>query len=85
MVGGEIACVCYSVFASAGHHEVDILTVDRFRNQGLALATAAVFVERALAGGLQAGWNCYEDNSASCRLAHSLGFKPVERFHVFAR
>jgi GNAT superfamily N-acetyltransferase len=85
MVGGEIACVCYSVFVSGGHHEVDILTVDRFRNQGFGRATASAFVERALAGGRQPGWNCYEDNAASCRLAHSLGFEPVERFHVFAR
>lgn len=85
IVGGEIACVCYSVFVSGKHHEVDILTVERFRNCGLARATASAFVERAIACDRQPGWNCYEDNAASCRLAESLGFKAVKRFHVFSR
>lgn len=85
VVDGKVASLCYSVFVSGTRHEIDILTAPDARGLGLGKGVASAFIERCLAGGWEPVWNCYRSNTASSRLAESLGFKPVADFPVFAR
>jgi RimJ/RimL family protein N-acetyltransferase len=75
--------LCYSVFVSGLHREIDIFTDKPFRRQGLAKATASAYLQECLVQGLKPGWNCFKDNRPSRKLAEVLGFVPASEFSVY--
>lgn len=81
---GRAASLCYSVFASRGRHDIDILSFDGFRRLGLARAVATAFIDECLRRGLEPGWDCFKGNKASYALAQALGFKPIHEFSVYS-
>ena len=81
---GRIVSLCYSVFVSGLHREIDIFTATPFRRHGLAKAAASAYVQECLGKGLQPGWNCFKDNRPSRELAEVLGFVPASEFSVYA-
>ena len=83
LAGDRIVSVCYSVFVSGRHHEIDIMTVEKFRKSGLARAAASAFIDECRKRGLEPGWDCFKDNLASYHLAQRLGFKPTGEFPVY--
>lgn len=81
---GGIASLCYSVFVSGLHREIDIFTAKPFRRQGLAKAAASAYLQECLVQGLKPGWNCFKDNRPSRELAEVLGFVPASEFSVYS-
>lgn len=79
----EIACVCFSVFASDEYMEIDIHTKEKFRRRGFAEITASVFIESCLQRGKQPNWECFWENDASTALALKLGFSVEPDYSVY--
>lgn len=73
-VGDTLASVAYALAASDQHANFGVATVERFRRRGLASIACAALIEHYLAHGVQPTWCTDAFNSASCDLAHSLGF-----------
>jgi RimJ/RimL family protein N-acetyltransferase len=82
--GERIVSLCYSVFVSGRHHEIDILTAGPLRRLGLARDAASAYIQECLKRGLHPGWNCFTENRASRELAADLGFVPASEFPVYA-
>ncbi len=83
MDGDVIASVCYSVFASSTHLEIDVHTDERYRRRGLAVLTAGAFIEECLVRSLQPNWECFWENEPSIALAGKLGFKAESDYPVW--
>lgn len=81
---GRVVSLCYSIFVSGLHREIDILTVDSYKRQGLARAAASAFIRDCLNQGLQPGWDCFKENRASLLLAEGLGFVQKNSFPVYS-
>lgn len=84
LTDGRIVSLCYSVFVNGSHHEIDILTVERFKRLGLAKVVASAFIDKCLDRGLQPEWDCFKNNVASYQLAEVLGFRPTIEFSVYS-
>jgi RimJ/RimL family protein N-acetyltransferase len=83
LTGERIVSVCYSVFVSGAHREIDILTAAPLRRLGLARGAASAYIQECLEQGLHPGWNCFTENRASRELAADLGFVPASEFPVY--
>ena len=80
----RVVSLCYSVFVSGSHREIDILTLQPYKRQGMARAVASAYIQECLDRGLQPGWDCFKDNRASGQLAEALGFIPSIEFPVYS-
>lgn len=70
----HFASVCNSFFVGRGYADLDIVTVEEYRNQGLATATGTAFIEHCLNQNLLPNYNCDAGNQRSIQLATKLGF-----------
>ena len=65
--------------------DVSIDTLEAWRRQGYAAATAHALIEHMRARGKRAVWAAFESNTASLQLAARLGFTPVTRVAALFR
>lgn len=79
----KFIAACYSCANYEKQREVDIVTTEKFRKQGLAKLLASQFILECKRKGLEPKWDCYKDNFASNKLALSLGFKKVLKEYNF--
>lgn len=70
---GEIVSCCSSALISSNSYEVNIITKPAYRQQGIAKAVAAKFIEACLAKGMEPHWDAA--NEPSKRLALRLGYQ----------
>jgi RimJ/RimL family protein N-acetyltransferase len=84
LAGSRVVSLCYSVFVTGRHREIDILTDGGSRRQGLARGAAVAYIQECLDQELQPGWNCFSENRASRELATELGFVPAREFPVYS-
>jgi RimJ/RimL family protein N-acetyltransferase len=84
LAGERIVSLCYSVFVTGRHREIDILTLSALRRLGLAKGAASAYIQECLDQGLHPGWNCFTENRASRELASDLGFLPAREFPVYS-
>ena len=71
---GEPATICYSA-AHADHRvEIDVLTLPKYRNLGLAKLAVIHFVNRCFSLSVQPLWDCFVNNVGSMMLCKSVGF-----------
>jgi RimJ/RimL family protein N-acetyltransferase len=83
-VGPQPVSFCYAGSITETLWDVSIDTLPAYRRQGHA-AQCATFMIRFLQGrGQQPVWASAEDNPASWRLAHTLGFVAVDTLALFA-
>lgn len=83
VVGGEVVSRAYTAALSPGYADIAIDTLDGWRGQGFATATAAVVAGEVQAMGRVPVWSAGEGNRASLRVAEKLGFTEVlRRFYV---
>lgn len=80
----NIVSVCYSASVAGGQAEVDVLTREGYRGQGNALMVARAFLRACLSRGITPVWDCFSANTASLKLAYSLGFKEVVRYPFYS-
>ena len=81
--GDEIASVCYSVFASRTHFEIDVHTEEKYQRRGFAKLAASAFIEECLKRGRQPNWECFWENEPSAALAGKLGFSAEPDYPVW--
>ena len=73
VVPGAITCWCTAEYVGPRTCGVGIATAPDYRRRGVALTTAAAFLQTARVRGLTAYWECSQANVASVRLAERLG------------
>jgi GNAT superfamily N-acetyltransferase len=83
LAGDEIASVCLSVFACQASLEIDVHTAKNYRRRGLAVITAAAFIEACLLRGQLPNWECFWENEPSAGLAGKLGFTAQPDYPVY--
>ncbi len=71
---GEIGAIAFSATRADDWLEIGIETRAPYRGQGLARAVATAMIAKCLASGLAPVWACRKQNTASLKLAQSLGF-----------
>ena len=71
-----IVSMCYTAFAWHDHHDIDILTAERYRQKGLGTVVACAFIDHCLKHDLVPNWDCWTHNRPSVVLAKKLGFEP---------
>ena len=71
---GQVVSTCYAIGVGADAYHIDIWTHPDHRRKGLAHASATAFLEQSLASGRTIYWINDAPNTASRRLAESLGF-----------
>lgn len=84
LCGDEIVGWCLSEYNGADRCEVGIVTVEPYRQRGLATAMASALVEHALSKDIsQIGWHCYASNMASGATARKVGFEKARDYAVY--
>ncbi|MDP2345975.1 MAG: GNAT family N-acetyltransferase [Deltaproteobacteria bacterium] len=83
LVEGEVASIAFSAFVTATQLEIGIETAAPFRGRGLAAFACVALIDHCLARGLEPVWSCRLENTASHRLATSLGFTPTRALPCF--
>jgi len=73
----QLISVCTSPYVGGGYAEIDIITVEEFKLQGLASQLGVFFIKECLAKNFIPNWSCHADNLASNELAQKLGFEKV--------
>lgn len=79
----NIISVCTSPYVGGGYAEIDVITVEEYKRQGLASHVGARFISDCLERNLMPSWSCHSDNPASLGLACKLGFEPVAEHSMY--
>jgi GNAT superfamily N-acetyltransferase len=79
---GLSLAACYTACVAGGMAEIDIQTLPEHRGKGYGRMVTDAFVNMSLDRGVVAGWDCFEENSASLRTAMAAGFA-VQRSYQF--
>jgi hypothetical protein len=80
----EVICVCYAAAIVDGLAEVDVITQQEFRDQGLAYFAARQFIKECLSRGIIPTWDCFVDNPGSMKLADKLGFIQISSYPFYS-
>lgn len=80
---GEVAAVAFASWVTRDGLELGVETRPRWRGRGFAAIACSALIEHALSRGLEPVWSCRLGNSASHRLAESLGFVATHRLPYF--
>lgn len=83
IVDGEPVSLAFSSFVTGSQLELGIETREHYRGRGLARLACAALIDDCLARGREPVWACRLENTASFRLAESLGFTPVRYLPYF--
>ena len=80
MCDGTAASWAFSAAVSSDEVDIGVETSARFRHKGLAYLAAEQMIKHILAQGKRPVWACDEGNTASRRLAESLGFFAAAKY-----
>lgn len=78
----HIVSCCNTYYVSDGFAEIDILTKEAYRKQGLALMTCHAFINHCFDHNMKPIWDCDNGNELSKALAVKLGFKSKDIYHM---
>lgn len=81
-LNGEPASICYSAAASKNIHEVDVLTAEPMRGQGLGRLAALAFMQRCKEKSATPNWDCFTANAPSMALAKACGLRHVHTYQL---
>jgi RimJ/RimL family protein N-acetyltransferase len=81
---GELVSICYAAAISDGLAEVDVITDEAYRGQGLGSLVSRQFIRECLLRGITPTWDCFSYNTNSQRLAERLGFSELVRYPFFS-
>jgi len=80
---GAVVSLAFSSFVIGRAVEIGIETLPAHRGRGLATVACAALIDDCLARGVEPVWACRLENTASHRLAETLGFVPVRQLPYF--
>ncbi|WP_240420062.1 GNAT family N-acetyltransferase [Paenibacillus periandrae] len=83
LVDTEFASVCNSYFVGGGKADIDIVTIEKYRRNGLATHVCVAFIEYCLEHNLVPTWDCDAGNQRSIQLATKLGFEKNKDMPMF--
>lgn len=83
-VDGEPVSFAYAAATSERWFDIGVDTAPGARQLGLATVVAAAMIRAERAEGREPVWGATEDNVASLRLAHRLGFRAIDEVWVVA-
>jgi RimJ/RimL family protein N-acetyltransferase len=81
---GELVSICYAAAISDGLAEVDVITDEAYRGQGLGSLVSRQFIRECLLRGITPTWDCFSYNTNSQRLAERLGFSELVRYPFYS-
>jgi RimJ/RimL family protein N-acetyltransferase len=81
-VDEQFASVCISFNVGNGFAEIDIITAEQYRKQGLATLTCSAFIDHCFANNRIPSWGCDSGNQASLQLAAKLGFEKNNNYKM---
>ncbi len=76
---GELVATAHTATLTDEYAEIGVGTLARYRQQGIAAATASLICREVQLMGRVPVWNCAEDNQPSRHLAEKLGFVSIGR------
>ena len=82
---GRPVAFCYASAETETFWDVGIDTLEAFQRQGHARRVAGYMVRRMAEQNLETVWTALDSNTASLRLAESLGFRSVAEIVIFQR
>jgi GNAT acetyltransferase len=77
VIEGRLVAIAYTSALSRKHADIGVTTLKQWRSLGLATAAASLVARKVQERRLVPVWSCGEDNYASLRVAHKLGFAEV--------
>lgn len=80
----EVVSICYAAAISDGLAEVDVVTDEAYRGQGLASLVSRQFIRECLLREITPTWDCFSYNTNSMRLAERLGFSELVRYPFYS-
>ena len=80
----EVVSICYAAAISDGLAEVDVVTDEAYRGQGLGSLVSRQFIRECLVRGITPTWDCFTYNTNSIRLAERLGFSELVRYPFYS-
>ena len=79
VVDNNIVAIAHTYAENNLHTDIGVSTIETWREKGFATAAAALVAQEIQARGKVPVWSCGEDNIASLRVAHKLGFTEIGR------
>lgn len=79
IIAGQVVAIAHTASLTARHADLGVATLAPWRGRGLATAAASLVAGRVQAAGRTPVWSTGENNPASRRVAHKLGFTVVAR------
>lgn len=76
-INNQPASICYTASVANSFAEIDVVTLELFRNRGLAKVAVREFTKYCIASNIIANWDCFSDNIGSLKTALSLGFTEI--------
>lgn len=79
VISGKIVAIAHTSARTNHHADIGVFTLEEWRGRGFATAATAIVAKRVQEAGQTPVWSTGEDNFASLRVAHKLGFTEVLR------
>jgi hypothetical protein len=79
IVDGHLVAIAFTSARTARHADIGVTTLEEWRGRGLATAAASLVARQIQVSGQTPVWSTGEENHASLRIAHKLGFTEVTR------
>lgn len=80
----HIISVCSSPYVGNGFAEIDIITVEEYKQKGLATIVGIGFINDCLSSKkLIPNWCCHSDNHVSVYVANKLGFEQIAEHPMY--
>lgn len=70
----NIISVCSSPYVGGGYAEIDIITIENYKQKGCATIVGIEFITECMSKNIIPNWSCHSDNGVSLHLANKLGF-----------
>lgn len=71
---GQPISICYAASLANGFAEIDVATLEGYRQKGYAKAATISFINHCLENNIVANWDCFEENKGSLITAQNLKF-----------
>lgn len=79
----ELFSLCYAAAISNNIAEMDILTLDEYKNKGYGEKVAKHFIRESIKNNIEPSWDCFSNNLSSINLSKKLGFEAVVKYNFF--
>jgi hypothetical protein len=80
----QAVSLCYSACVTNQLSEIDIVTHENYRNQGLAKYVTSAYIDLSIRKNILPNWDCFTDNVSSYKTALSLGFETLMKYNFLS-